>query len=130
MIKTFRHKKIQCFFCFLLALVVFNLSIDPPDLLQNIDADPELEEDLSVNEIESISELILEQGFHWVNAVPETDDPDSDNIVKKVEIYSAFPPSSFDGNSNFFYKYSSPFFYNYKNYADRCPDILTPPPRV
>ncbi|MBY0426468.1 MAG: hypothetical protein K2Q22_12580, partial [Cytophagales bacterium] len=109
---------------------VFNLSIDPPDLLKNIDGDPELEEDLSINEIESFSELVLEQGFELENAVPETDDPDSDNLIKKVEIFSyenqlenfRFP--LFDSDSK------ALFFYDNSGFVPIGLEVLNPPPEV
>lgn len=58
--------------CFLFALHVLNISVDPPD------PDPEwVPEDLSVNEMESISEIICEQILHIDNAFPEQDDQDN-----------------------------------------------------
>jgi hypothetical protein len=63
-----------------------NISIDPPDILTNLDHDMELEEDLSINEMESISELILEKYFNLTDAVPENDDSESENLIKKIDI--------------------------------------------
>src|ERR1035437_7142030 len=58
--------------CFLFALHILNVSVDPPD------PDPEwVPEDLSVNEMESISEIICEQILHIDNAFPEQDDQDN-----------------------------------------------------
>lgn len=73
--------------CLLLAVLIFNISIDPPDSLKNMDNDIELEEDLSQNEIESVAELILENGLDIENAIPESDDPDSDGFFKKYEVF-------------------------------------------
>jgi hypothetical protein len=86
-----RGNKILNFFAIILAVLIFNMSIDPPDVLANLDADVELEEDLSVNEMESITEVLLEKAFDIENAVPENDDPDSDNFVKKVEVFQTVP---------------------------------------
>lgn len=70
----------------ILVITVLNVSIDPPDLLKNLDNDFALEEDVSVNEMESISEVVLEKVLDLHNAVPETDDEDSETLLKKVEI--------------------------------------------
>lgn len=81
-----RPKPVVKFFSLILALLVFNMSVDPPDLLINLDSDASLEEDLRINEMESVAEIILEKALHQENAVPETDDPDSDNTFKKEPI--------------------------------------------
>lgn len=73
-----------------------NTVIDPPDLLRNIDNDMALEEDLSVNEIESIAELVLEHGMDMENAVPESDDSDTENLLKKYEVVSFFQNNILD----------------------------------
>ena len=58
--------------CFVFALHVLNISVDPPD------PQPDwVPEDLSVNEMESISEIICEQILHIDNAFPEQDDQDN-----------------------------------------------------
>lgn len=70
----------------ILVITILNVSIDPPDLLKNLDNDIALEEDVSVNEMESISEVVLEKVLDLHNAVPETDDEDAETLLKKVEI--------------------------------------------
>lgn len=70
----------------LLVMTILNVSIDPPDLLRNLDNDLALEEDVSINEMESISEVLLEKVFGMHNVVPETDDEDHETYLKKVEI--------------------------------------------
>lgn len=69
---------------------IINIAIDPPDLLQNLDNDLAFEEDLSVNEIESVIELVMEKGMNMDNAIPESDDNDSEDFCKKPEIVSFF----------------------------------------
>lgn len=81
-----RKKSWVSIFSIIMAVLVFNMSIDPPDLLQNLDDDIELEEDLSINEVETFYEFVMEKCFDIDNAVPETDDPDSDNLVKKYNL--------------------------------------------
>lgn len=71
---------------FLLTVEVLNLSIDPPDLR------PYHPEDLSVNDIESIAELVLENVFGVQNAVKELEDqdtPDGSPFTLKVDLYSS-----------------------------------------
>ena len=114
----------------MLALVVFNLSIDPPDMLKNMDLDPELEEDLSINEIESFSELVMEQAFNFENAFPETDDPDSDNVVKKVEIFSPLEKGVSIALKFVLIEQHTSFFYEKQACLNIWPDILNPPPEV
>lgn len=126
--KYFRYNLLRTFVCLILAILVFNISIDPPDVLKNIDNDLELEEDLSLNEIESIAELILESGFDIVNAVPESDDPDSDSFFKKYDIFESnfksfhFFVTIIPAAKVCFPRFSPIFFsdYNFKT--------ITPPP--
>lgn len=69
---------------FLQIFLIFNYSIDVSD--PHGDA---IKEDLSVNDIESITELILEQVFDLENFVPEHDEDDPDEksaFVKKIDI--------------------------------------------
>ena len=82
----FRVSYLRKLIAFFLLIAIVNTTIDPPDFLKNIDADIELEEDLSVNEIESIAEFVLEHGMDMDNAVPETDDSDTENLLKKYEV--------------------------------------------
>jgi hypothetical protein len=60
---------------------MFNYSIDAPDLYGD-----DISEDLSYNDIESITELVLEVFIGIENAVPEHDEDDSEdgsNFSKK-----------------------------------------------
>jgi hypothetical protein len=59
--------------CVMLALHFFNFSIDPID--KYADSVPE---DLSINDIESVSELIVEVVFSAGNVFAEHDEQDSD----------------------------------------------------
>lgn len=67
----------------MLAVWILNVSIDAPD--------PEsdsVKEDLTYNDVESISELVFEYCLGWENFVPEHDENDRDGggFVKKIEI--------------------------------------------
>ena len=56
-----------------LAIFLCNVSIDPPD-----HEAMGVREDLTVNEIESIIELVLEEAFGIENYIPEGDDADQE----------------------------------------------------
>jgi len=90
-----RQPTIARFIAGMLAFVVFNLSIDPPDLLVNLDDDIAYEEDLSVNEMESLTEVILEKALSMEDAVPETDDQDGEFEFKKTESFVSLPLITF-----------------------------------
>lgn len=80
MLKFFR--KYSRFFAFYMILVVVNLSVDAPDAIHVVNDRCVSTEDLSINEMESISEWILEHFFGITNAVPEYDDDDISSIHK------------------------------------------------
>jgi len=56
-----------------LALHIFNCSIDAPDAFPNY-----VPEDLSINEMESVGELMLEKVFGFTTALPEHDENDQE----------------------------------------------------
>ena len=65
-------------FCLLMAFYVINISIDAPDGYVKPNSNGEYREDLSVDEIESFGELVLEECFNLHNAVPEHDESDEE----------------------------------------------------
>lgn len=67
-----------------MALHVINMSVDAPDGYA-VAGRGEQREDLSVNDIESLSELMLEECFGIVNAVPERDEPDENSSLSELE---------------------------------------------
>lgn len=67
-----------------MALHVINMSVDAPDGYA-VAGRGEQREDLSVNDIESLSELVLEECFGIVNAVPERDEPDGNSSLTELE---------------------------------------------
>lgn len=79
-------------FCIFMALHVFNVSIDAPDV-QPYD----VPEDLSINDQETIVELVLEQGLGIDNAVEEHDEPGDESndfeLNKEFKIYPNHSPS-------------------------------------
>lgn len=76
---------IKQFICWVLLLQMINVSIDPPDFRQFKNAHVEHKEDLSLNEIESIYELVSEGLFG--KDVPESDDADIDTKPETPDLY-------------------------------------------
>jgi len=76
----------------LLALQVFNCSVDPPD--READGTPE---DLNFNDMESVVEIVLENVFGINNAMPEHDEPDHQGggFSWKLAMDPTFAPASY-----------------------------------
>jgi len=74
----------------LLTLQSINLSIDPPDLYHN-----HVAEDMSINDIESIVELVLEEICVIDDAMRETDE--ADNEKNKLQVRYDTPSSGRNG---------------------------------
>ncbi len=75
MIRVFRHQIYKALFSLFLAIQLLNISIDPSDRERF-----GLTEDITFNEIESLSELLLEEVLEIEDCIPESDERDSDNI--------------------------------------------------
>ncbi len=111
-----------------MGLYLLNISVDSSD--QNLNSIPE---DLSINDQESIIEIIIEKVLGFENAIEEYDDHDSENQIKKAKaqidlIYQYFGQSAENelivkGNGqSFSYLNSYPgegFLY-----------LLSPPPKI
>jgi len=72
--KSIREHIIFRFLCAVLALHILNISVDTLD-----DHPDNIREDLSINDMESIVETVLEQVLEIDNAIPEHDESDNDN---------------------------------------------------
>jgi hypothetical protein len=103
---------------------MINISIDPPDLKQLKTAPISQKEDLSINEIESVYELISEGVFE--NDVPEKDDNDIDTESQPFDLYC------------FKFTFSAPPVFNFliehypsyhKSFSFECPQPNSPPPK-
>jgi len=71
-----------------MALHIINCCVDTPDLQP--DGEPE---DLSINDPESVIEIVLENVFHIENAIPEHDEPDNEGLaIVKVMFNHYVPP--------------------------------------
>lgn len=111
--------------CWVLLIQMVNLSMDPIDQI-NLKNGHTYEEDLSINEIESVYELVSESVFD--QDVPEADEQDEDAYVKIFNLY--FNPVA--ANTIFFntHKFilTHSVFYQVSSYAYH-PEINSPPPK-
>ena len=93
-IALFRNRLLTTLVCTLVSVQVFNLSIDPVDTLYG-------KEDLSVNEIESCVELILEVLLDQPDAVQENDESDEspDRPGPKLTVFTISDVTTVHNNS-------------------------------
>jgi hypothetical protein len=114
-VEFLRHSKIIAALWLFLAAMILNYSIDIPDPHGD-----SVEEDLSYNDVESVTELIFEYCLGWDNFVPEHDDDDRDDeggFAKKIEVafviqamtFEAVPESTIPSTGHYFrYAISAP----------------------
>jgi hypothetical protein len=74
MLKTSTYSRFKRFFCLVLALHFLNCSIDPKDPHSNA-----IPEDLTLNDIETVTEFFAEVVFGWSDAFAEHDEKDNDD---------------------------------------------------
>ncbi|MBI4945302.1 MAG: hypothetical protein HY840_02740 [Bacteroidetes bacterium] len=115
--------------CFLFALHVFNISVDPPDA--DLDSIPE---DLSVNDMESISEIICEQILHIDNLFPESDEQDDDDKGAPVDMDVIFSfynePTTVFIVAPYVEKKLMHTIKNEEIIGQFCSDVVPPPPKA
>jgi hypothetical protein len=110
--------------CWILLLQMANISVDPPDLRQVKKSTISLKEDLSINEMESVYELISEGVFE--NNVPESEENDIDSKLQSIDLYCF--TLTYDMRSVSYLhvrRYSS--YYN--NFSFETPEPNSPPPK-
>ena len=74
--KIFRHHIFFRVICVLLAVHIFNVSVDMPDA-----ASDSIAEDLSINDQETVVEIVLEKVLGIDNAIAEQDEADDTNSL-------------------------------------------------
>jgi hypothetical protein len=120
-------------FCLLMAFYVINVSIDAPDGYVTRDSQGSYREDLTINEIESIGELILEDFFDLKNAIPEHDESDEEeDQISKIffdwSIPAPYVRFAFLTTTGFDIETVTPV--DESIYHSRSDDISTPPPQA
>lgn len=109
--------------CWILLLQMINLSVDSPDSQIHYGTTNH-HEDLSINDIESLSELIAEEVFDI--DVPESDEDDVDSSSPVIDLYFSerswhqLPPDSFPIQHVSYY---------HRNFLSVTQQPLSPPPK-
>ncbi len=122
-----RHGLLFRVLCYLIALHLFNFSIDPPDSQPDF-----VEEDLSINDIESITEFLAEVVFGYTDAFAEHDEADGNNetTVDFGNVFYTAHESAIQLTPG-----GTPFSVNYfiagnSNFSVLAREIASPPPEV
>lgn len=113
--------------CFVFALHILNMSIDPKD--PKPDSIPE---DLTINDIESIAEFFAEVVFGIKNAFAEHDEHDNDEgrTVDICKVFFVTQQAAHSVNAEFI-PFRAPFFiYSDKAATQPVRDIAPPPPKA
>ena len=128
--KLFRNNIIiSRLFCILMAFHIFNVSVDMPDTQPDYIA-----EDLSVNDMESVIEIVLEKGLDIENAIAEHDEHD-ENDAQNFELSKDFKFCSNKVHTHLFNNLGviishRVINYNESFYDSYIYDILSPPPQA
>lgn len=80
-----KYHTIQQIICWLLLIQMINVSIDPRDLIQIDQGMYSHTEDLSINETESIYELIAEKLFD--TEIPESEEEDVEKTFGGIDLF-------------------------------------------
>lgn len=127
--KFFRNNIISRVFCFLMALHIMNLSVDTKDAAPDYIA-----EDLSINDQESVVELVLEKVMGIENAIQEQDEPDQDDggalDFKKVDLISQSVNKLFLERKLFFEYNKLKTNYLVPFHQSPSFDVFSPPPEA
>jgi hypothetical protein len=115
---------VQCV-AWVLLIQIVNISIDPIDHVSDKLGRLAFEEDLSVNDIESIYELFSEQ-YLGID-IPEQDEDDGNGFIKIIDFY--FSQSSFDIKEQY-QPIRISFLTIEKNLTSIVLDHTSPPPKV
>jgi len=125
--KLFRNNIISRIFCFLMAVHIFNLSVDTKDAAPDY-----IPEDLSINDQETIVELVLEKVMGLDNAVQEKDEPDQEDggalDFKKINLISHHSNKLFFEQQ--FFQKKSKIDYLASFHQSPTFDVFSPPPEA
>ncbi|MEH0155425.1 hypothetical protein V6R21_14860 [Limibacter armeniacum] len=107
---------------------MLNICVDAPDATPSF-----LPEDLSINDQESIIEIVVEKILGFENAIAEYDDPDSEENISpvKVKLDLAFMAERSIVYPTYLQQEKKPRFYEYDaTLALGFSQIDSPPPKV
>jgi hypothetical protein len=126
-LKRKRSYIVQRLFCLFQALAILNFSIDPPEW--DSEEATLKHETMSVNEIDSICELVLELGFEMEDAVPEQDSPDQERTFLKKVNYLLDSPYTYLPRKPLM-REVEPTFHIPSFYSAYLQEINPPPPKA
>ena len=121
------YRRFSRVMCFLMAMHIFNLSVDPRDPHQNFK-----HEDLSLNDIESITEFVAEVVFDCANAFVEHDEADNDggSVVDLCKVICPTGSAHLLISSIATERTINYFIFGPGNYALPIHEISSPPPKA
>jgi len=125
--KLLREHIVFRFLWVVLALHILNISVDTPDRQPD-----HVSEDLSYNDMESITEIVLEQVLCIDNAIPEHDEPDNDNGKTNLKTAIDFFISKFSVKlaDISYYLLNNPSQYKENFYQQFHSELNSPPPEA
>jgi len=125
--KIIRSHIISKLLCLVMALHVFNCSVDMPD------AQPDyIAENLSINDMESVVEILLEEVLNIKDAIAEHDEPDQD-LPLEVKLSKSFYFQNLYTCEVLLIEMDGkiiPPSYNEIFFKEYIADITPPPPKV
>ncbi len=117
-------------FCWLMALHIINISVDVPEHYSPRRLHGANKADLSVNKIESIGELVLEDWLGIFDACPEQDESDKDSDVLNIEHdYFSAPLFSFSLQPASWHLIPRPVGLTFIRVFSHVLEITSPPPQ-
>jgi hypothetical protein len=103
---------------------MINISIDAPDVKTVFKNSSRSSKDLTINDIESVYELLSEHFFH--NEIPESDEPDIEKDINSVELFYFHPDT-------YHFGYQDYTLHHQSNYKESFPVPFSkpnsPPPK-
>jgi hypothetical protein len=113
-----------------MAIHVINISIDAPDNYRPQTIQSGLQKDLSVNEIESLGELILEDWLGFTDVFPEHDKANKESHLTQIEYdYIFSQPFVFALAPISWHVVSNPIAFNPIRVLTHIQEITPPPPK-
>ncbi|MGA0558951.1 hypothetical protein ACO2Q8_20005 [Larkinella sp. VNQ87] len=113
-----------------MALHIINISVDVPERYSSRLQHGAQKADLSVNKIESIGELVLEEWLGIFDAVPEQDESDEESDLANIEHdYFSAPLFSFLLKPASWHLISRPVGLTFIPVFSHVQEIMSPPPQ-
>ncbi|RDI58259.1 hypothetical protein [Flavobacterium glaciei] len=129
MLQSIRNNKGLRLFCAFIALYLLNCSVDCSDITP-----PYIAEDLTINDQESIIEIVVEKVLGYENAIPENEDSDEENtghFKKTISIaFYVIPHLVFNFNMIACISKSKRVLFCFENSGIAFFEIHSPPPEV